>query len=243
MRLNDTIIAGLPTPEKGNKVHWFSGAKVAKKTAPRGFGVRVMATGVRSPILNYRVGKREYRYTIGRFPEWGAERAVDRAQELRRRIDRGENPLDDRAPAPTVKTMASVLDDFLARHVRGKLRSATGYENTFKRLVTPRIGRIGIQNLRRSHIVEMLDEIADASGPVMADRSLSYLRKALNWYAVRDQGNRRRNFLARGRDSDSDRELDGSSRGMGWTGFAHVFPEWKIRAPAMLAAMICRSCW
>ena len=32
----------------------------------------------------------------------------------------------------------------------------------------------------------MLDEIEDANGPVMADRTLAYLRKAFNWYAVRD---------------------------------------------------------
>ena len=32
----------------------------------------------------------------------------------------------------------------------------------------------------------MLDEIEDANGPVMADRTLAYLRKAFNWYAARD---------------------------------------------------------
>ncbi len=32
----------------------------------------------------------------------------------------------------------------------------------------------------------MLDEIEDESGPVMADRALAYVRKALNWYAIRD---------------------------------------------------------
>jgi len=32
----------------------------------------------------------------------------------------------------------------------------------------------------------MLDEIADESGPVMADRTLAYVRKAFNWYATRD---------------------------------------------------------
>ena len=32
----------------------------------------------------------------------------------------------------------------------------------------------------------MLDEIADKSGPVMADRTLAYIRKAFNWWATRD---------------------------------------------------------
>ena len=32
----------------------------------------------------------------------------------------------------------------------------------------------------------MLDEIEDANGPVMADRTLAYVRKAFNWYTTRD---------------------------------------------------------
>jgi hypothetical protein len=52
--------------------------------------------------------------------------------------------------------------------------------------VRPRIGKLGIYEVRRSHIVKMLDEIEDANGPVAADRTLAYVRKAFNWYATRD---------------------------------------------------------
>jgi integrase len=85
--------------------------------------------------------------------------------------------------------VASILDDFVARHVRNKnqpLRSADEYESAFKRLVKPRLGKLGIYDVRRSHVIKMLDEIEDANGPVMADRTLAYLRKAFNWYATRD---------------------------------------------------------
>ena len=40
--------------------------------------------------------------------------------------------------------------------------------------------------MRRSHVAEMLDWIEDEAGPVMADRTRAYLRKALSWYAERD---------------------------------------------------------
>jgi integrase len=52
--------------------------------------------------------------------------------------------------------------------------------------VKPRIGKLGIYEVRRSHIIKMLDEIEDANGPVAADRTLAYIRKAFNWYATRD---------------------------------------------------------
>ena len=50
----------------------------------------------------------------------------------------------------------------------------------------PRIGKLGIYEVRRSHIIKMLDEIEDVNGPVAADRTLAYVRKAFNWYATRD---------------------------------------------------------
>src|SRR5262249_909779 len=151
---------------------------------PRGFGVRVTAAGARSFVLDYRIKQRQFRYTIGQYPDWSALRAVREARELRQRIDRGENPLVDRAPSPALKTVASVVEDFIARHVRGQgLRAAIEYESALRRLVVPAIGKCAINEVRRSQIAEMLDTIEDQNGPVMADRTLAYLRKAFNWYA------------------------------------------------------------
>jgi len=42
-----------------------------------------------------------------------------------------------------------------------------------------------LEDLKRSKITAMLDGIAKKGGPVMADRTLAYLRAGLNWYASR----------------------------------------------------------
>ena len=188
-KLSEETIKRLSPPAVGNRVTYFAGATIQGAKAPRGFGVRVTAAGARAFILNYRLRGREYRYTIGAWPDWSALKAVREARHLRQRVDRGENPLEDRASFSGVATVASVLDDFVVRHVRNRnqpLRSANEYESAFKRLVKPCIGRLGIYEVRRSHVIKMLDEIEDANGPVMADRTLAYLRKAFNWYATRD---------------------------------------------------------
>jgi integrase len=188
-KLNEDVVKGLPVPNRGNRVTYFSGATIQGAKAPRGFGVRVTAGGARAFVLNYRHRGKECRFTIGGWPDWSALRAVREARGLRQRIDRGENPLDDRAPAPATKTVSDVLDEFVTRYVRNKekpLRSADHIEGAFDRLVKPRIGKLGVYELRRSHIAEMLDRIEDGSGPVMADRTRAYLRKALGWHAERD---------------------------------------------------------
>jgi integrase len=188
-KLSEETVKRLPVPNKGNRVTYFAGAMIQGAKAPRGFGVRVTAAGARAFVLNYRLRGDEHRFTIGAWPDWSVLKAVREARNLRQRVDRGENPIEDRAPSPTTGTVASILDDFVARHVRNKnqpLRSADEYESAFTRLVKPRIGKLGIYDVRRSHVIKMLDEIEDANGPVMADRTLAYVRKAFNWYATRD---------------------------------------------------------
>ncbi len=188
-KLNDEVVKSLPAPERGNKVWYFAGAKVQGKKVPRGFGVRVTKAGAKSFIVNYRLKRREHRYTIGAYPDWKVLPAVREARKLRERIDRGDNPQADKAPPPATLTVSNVLDDFITRYVRNNdrpLRSADQIQSAFNRLVKPRIGRLGIYDIPRSKIAEMFDEIEDEAGPVMADRTLAYLRKAFNWRATRD---------------------------------------------------------
>ena len=117
-RLNEDVIRALPVPPNGNRVHYFGGARLQGFEAPRGFGVRVTAAGAKAFVLGYRHQGKERRYTIGRFPDWSALKAVREAKELRRRIDKGEDPLQDRAPVPAGTTVADVLDTFVERVAR-----------------------------------------------------------------------------------------------------------------------------
>src|SRR6201986_458714 len=158
--LSEETIKGLRTPERGNSITYFAGATVQGAKAPRGFGVRVTASGARAFILNYRLRGREHRFTIGAWPDWSALKAVREARNLRQRVDRGEDPLKDRAPIPATKSISSVIDEFMTRYVRNKerpLRSADQIQSALDRLIKPRIGKIGVYELRRSHVAEMLD--------------------------------------------------------------------------------------
>jgi integrase len=42
-----------------------------------------------------------------------------------------------------------------------------------------------IDEVKRSTLTKLLDQIADERGAVMADRTLAYIRKVLNWHATR----------------------------------------------------------
>jgi integrase len=200
--ISEKIVGNLPIPAAGNKVHYFSGATLQGKKAPTGFGVRCTAAGTKSFVLFHRVDSRKYLETLGR---WDANAqggtltvrdAIVRAEKLAKDIKNGrrEDPRPERTrrlqdgDKPEGLDIAGLLDRFIERYVEkeAQLRSGDQIKATFDRLVKPAIGKKGIYDLRRSHVVDMLDDIADESGPVMADRTLAYVRKAFNWYATRD---------------------------------------------------------
>lgn len=200
--ISEKIVAALPVPAKGNKLHYFSGASLQGKKAPAGFAVRVTAAGTKAFVLFHRVNGKPYLPTLGR---WDANAgggtltvrdAIIKADKLAKDIKNGrrEDPRPERTrrlqegDRVDGETVSGLLDKFVERYARkeAKLRTADQIEATFDRLVKPRIGKIGIYDLRRSNVVDMLDEIDDENGPVMADRVLALVRKAFNWWATRD---------------------------------------------------------
>jgi hypothetical protein len=62
--LGEETIKRLLTPAKGNSITYFAGATIQGAKAPRGFGIRVTASGARAFILNYRLRGREHRFTM-----------------------------------------------------------------------------------------------------------------------------------------------------------------------------------
>jgi integrase len=87
-------------------------------------------------------------------------------------------------------TVNAVLDNYVTR-VLGTKRSKPVQVSAFDRLVRPAIGLRSIYDLTRADMAKLFDGIEDSSGPVMADRTLAYLRKAFNWQQARDH-----NFLS-----------------------------------------------
>lgn len=163
----------------------------------------IQPTGAKSWAYRYRTDGKSRKLTLGTLLEQGAKpekeaegelpalnvaEARQRASAAAVKVQRGTDPATERKrkEAKVKKTVSHILDQFIERYAKPNLRSADQYESTFDRLVKPDIGDYSIYEVRRSHIVNMLDDIDDESGPVMADRTLAYVRKAFNWYASRD---------------------------------------------------------
>jgi len=165
-------------------------------TEVKGFVVRRLPSGVVTYGLRYRAGGKQRWLALGihgritpakarRLAKKGAGAVADERDPV------GEREAE-REPAEVNKasTVDRLLDDFVKLYVRKEgeeLRTAEEIERTFDKYVRPRIGTKSIYEIRRGDIVHMLDEIETRHGSVMADRTLGRLRKAMNWWATRDE--------------------------------------------------------
>ena len=163
-------------------------------TDVKGFVVRRLPSGVATYGLRYRAGGKQRWLALGIHGHLTPDSARRLAKKRIGEVADDRDPAAEReaarikADAARASTVNALLDAFLERYVRGRLRSAPEIERIFGKYVRPRIGAKSIYEIRRRDVVEMLDRIEDENGPVMADRTLAYVRAAFNWHATRDEG-------------------------------------------------------
>jgi integrase len=156
----------------------------------KGFTARCLPSGAVSFDFRYRTttGERR-RISLGMLGAITPDQARARAEKQLDQIANDRDPATER-DRQRGTTVNAVLDNYVTR-VLGTKRSKATQVSAFDRLVRPQIGSRSIYNLARADMAKLFDGIEDASGPVMADRTLAYLRKSFNWQQARDQ-----NFLS-----------------------------------------------
>jgi integrase len=179
MRLTDKAVAALPTPAKGNRLHYDDQVK--------GLAARVTAAGGRAFVLSYRVGGRERRATIGGFPEWTIGAAREQAKRWKRDVDLGVDPLAERetARAADDALFRPLAERFLAhgRTKRGRLlRPATTkeYRRALLTYAAPLHGQ-AVADVHRRDVAAVLAETKANRGAVTAMRTRAALSRFYTW--------------------------------------------------------------
>ena len=171
-RLSERFAKSLQPSTKRNERYYDSEVK--------GFGLRVTDTGFKSFVLNYYVNGRERRLTIGPYPEWSVTAARKQAAMLRRMIDTGVDPLDERQKeraAPTVRDMFERYDrDYIPKLVEMGQRDA---RRQFNEWILPRIGSKKVAAVTFSDC-EALHRKASENTPTSANRMIATLRRCFN---------------------------------------------------------------
>jgi integrase len=169
-------------------VNALQAGNVISDTEIRGFSARRWPSGAVSYDLRYRAPSGERRrLSLGLHGTITADEARKLAKKRAGEVADDRDPVTERklASATAANTVNAVLDSYVKRYLNNK-RSAPAQISAFDRLVRPHIGSRSIYDLTRTDMAKLFDGIEDERGPVMADRTLAYLRKAFRWQQARD---------------------------------------------------------
>src|SRR6056297_2815764 len=107
-----------------------------------GFGVRVMPSGRRSYLVQYRSGGRTRRIAIGQHGAVTVDAARKRAKELLGSVAAGQNPAEIVAQHRGAPTVRSVGERFMREHVllRCKPSTQSEYQRALDKFIFPAMG-------------------------------------------------------------------------------------------------------
>jgi integrase len=196
-KLTKTAVENLATPSKGQAFLWDSEI--------RGFGVRIIPSGLKTFIIQYRTSEeKSRRIKIGRFPLMTVEQARQSAKIKLGLVAAGEDPAEQNSVERGGLTVADVCDWYLQEAEAGRILGrknrpikASTIKMDASRITThikPLIGTKKVTSLRIVDIEGMQADIAAgktakrreggrggiaAGGPGVAGRSLSTLQSIL----------------------------------------------------------------
>ncbi len=154
LKLNEKILRDVE-PQERNSYQIFD-------TEILGLAAKVQSSGSRTFTLDYRFAGRQRRLTIGRWPEWSVTAARERARELRRMIDEGEDPLAAKEELREAPRVTDMIDRYIREHLpRLSPTNAGDQISMLQKMVEPAWGRQLVTDITKSDVAKFLDFVAE----------------------------------------------------------------------------------
>jgi len=156
----------------------------------KGFGLKIMPSGARSWIVEYRPGAGGRGVAKKRLKVGGdaltPEAARAAAEKLLASVALGSDPSSDRTAEREAMTVSDLMDMFIERHVEAKRKAASAefYARTARLHIKPAVGSKKVNLLQRGDVAKMHSAIATkpvGGGKFVANRALAILSAAYGW--------------------------------------------------------------
>jgi integrase len=123
----------------------------------------------------------ERRITIGDAGAWSVRAAQERARELRRMVDSGDDPVAARVAERAAPTLAAFAERYLGEYAALRHRSRTREEEArLPRLsVLPALGTVRLADLSKADAARLHHKLR--ATPVAANRALALLSAICTW--------------------------------------------------------------
>ncbi|WP_436642696.1 tyrosine-type recombinase/integrase [Microbaculum sp. FT89] len=155
----------------------------------KGFGVRILPSGVKSWVVEYRPGVgrgvAKKRMTIGSVATLTADEARNAARDILASVRLGSDPLGERAKARDAATVSDLIDQFLSDHVEPKRKPKTAelYRHVLNAYVRPVVGKRKAVDVTKANIAKLHHDLRDR--PYLANRTIAVVGSMYSWAGKR----------------------------------------------------------
>ncbi|MCB1501370.1 MAG: tyrosine-type recombinase/integrase [Bauldia sp.] len=142
-----------------------------------GFGLRVMPSGRKGYVVQYRAGTRSRRMSLGPCTVLTCEQARTRAITVIAAARNGDDPAGKRDAARRAITVKELAERFDKEHVSLRLKESTakGYRRMLEKVILPALGHHRVTEVTRADIAEIHHDLRHI--PYDANRCIEIISK------------------------------------------------------------------
>lgn len=152
-----------------------------------GLFLRVTPNGTKTFCFRYTVADKRRLLSLGPYPVLSLADARARADETRKLIFDGKDPLEAanqaKQPASSSETVAELIKEWTERYARKTYKRLDTQLRMVEKDILPVIGAVQAKDVSKRHISQVINKVVDRGARVKANRVLS-LMKTIFGYAV-----------------------------------------------------------
>ena len=181
-----------------------------------GFGLRVLRSGRKSYVVQYRAGRRPRRISLGPSTVLTCEQARTRAITIIAAVRNGADPAADRDAGRCAITVKELSERFDREHISIRVKASTAkeYRRNLERFILPALGRFTVTGITRADVAKFHHDLRHI--PYQANRCLEVVSKMFNlaeMWGLRPDGSNPRKHIRKYPEEKRERFLSAAELG------------------------------
>jgi integrase len=151
-----------------------------------GLALRVTPNGAKSWTVRYRHRGRLRRLTLGNVSVIPLVKARERVRDLLHDASKGADPATEKQAGRKAETIGELAELYIDKWAKPKKRSWKADDNLLRNKVLPRWRHRAIADITRQDVRQLVEQVAEAGAPIVANRVAALLSKLFAFALDRD---------------------------------------------------------